>query len=153
VLTTLIVVAAFTPVKDWLQARVDKRFKEVPDPAKKLKTFGDQMRAVLQVIDVEQMTHRVLEEAVLAFDAQGGAILRDTDGAKPIQIFGQWNGNAQVTVSLQYPKDGARLGTLALGARRNGAEYTAQDRATLQQIADLAARAITIDERALGVRQ
>jgi hypothetical protein len=151
VLTTLIVVAVFDPLKNGLQHLVDRRFKEAPNPTCKLKTRGDQMRAVLQVIDVEQMTRLVLEDAVKAFDARGGAIFRDAGGAKPIQTFGDWNGDSQLSVPLQ--DNGATFGTLALGPRRNGAEYAAQDRAMLQEIADLTARAIAIDGRANGIRQ
>ncbi len=152
VFTTLVVVAAFEPLKTGLQHLVDRRFKDVPDPTKKLKTVGDQMRAVLQVIDVEQMARRVLDEAVSAYDARGGAIYLDANGnAAPFQITGEWNGDAQLSLPLQ--NDGTTFGKLALGARRNGAEYTAQDRATLQQVADLTARAIAIHERPNGVRQ
>lgn len=152
VLTTLIVVALFDPLKLSLQHFVDKRFKDAPDPARKLKVLGDEMRAVLQVLDVEQMTPRVLEEAVTAFGAEGGAWFRGAEGGAPVQTYGEWKGNALLSVPLRNPKDGAQLGTFALGARRTGANYTAQDRATLQQIADLTARAMALDERAIGVR-
>ncbi|HSR56989.1 MAG TPA: hypothetical protein VLL57_02310, partial [Candidatus Binataceae bacterium] len=45
VLGTLLVVAALTPVKDRLQALVDKRFKEGVEPTRRLTAFGEQVRS------------------------------------------------------------------------------------------------------------
>lgn len=151
VLTTLIVVAAFEPLKSGLQHLVDLRFKEGLDPAKKMNALDEQMRAVLQVIDAEQMTRRVLSEAVAAFGARGGAIYLDANGStKPAQTVGEWNGDANLSIVLQNPKDGARLGALSLATRRNGLDYAANERAILQQIADTVASAIIVTERMDG---
>jgi len=46
VLTTLIVVAAFEPLKGWLQRMVNARFKEGPDPEQRWKDYGQQVRDV-----------------------------------------------------------------------------------------------------------
>jgi GAF domain-containing protein len=48
------------------------------------------------------------------------------------------------TVPLQA--DGAQVGVLLLGARRDGNEYSAQDRETLQQTADIVSDAIALAE-------
>jgi hypothetical protein len=143
VLTTLIVVAAFDPIKNGLQHLVDQRFKEAPDPSKELKVLGEQMRLVLQVIDIEQITRRVLEKATLAFDARSGAVYLEEDGKlKMSHTTGEWNGEAKLSVPLQ--SNGVQLGRVALGARRNGMDYTSQDRETFQEIVDLMARAIAL---------
>ncbi len=46
--------------------------------------------------------------------------------------------------------DGRQLGLLSLGGRRNGLEYTADERATVQQIANSVAAAIALTDRMVG---
>jgi hypothetical protein len=149
VLTTLIVVAAFDPLKTQLQHAVDKRFKT---PSPKFGAFGEELRAFVELHDPLQLTNRLLNEAVTRLDASGGAIYLTTNGhSQVVHQCGAWTGDAKLSIPLVG--NGAPVGTLALGAWRNGAEYAAQDRVMLQQIADLTARAIAIDERANGIRQ
>lgn len=146
VLTTLIVVTAFEPLKKGLQDFVDKRFKEAPDPAKKLKTFGDQLRARAWAVDLRQVNCRLVEEAVAAFGAQGGAAFMGIEEqAPPIYTFGEWKGKAHLLVPIET--GGARFGMVALGARRNGPEYTAKDRKVLEEIAQVVAQAIAQDRQ------
>lgn len=149
VLTTLVVVAAFTPVKDGLQALVDKRFKEPPDPAKKLKAFNQELQSVVRVFNVEQTARRFLDEATAAFDAAGGVVSLETEGQPPrVYTVGAWNGQAKVSLSLA--DNGKRFGVVQLAARRNGADYTAEDAKTLQENAQLVATAIALAERTNG---
>jgi hypothetical protein len=146
VLTTLVVVAAFTPVKDGLQGLVDKRFKEPGDPAKKLRAFNQELKSVLQVFSVEQTARRFLDEVTAAFDAAGGAISLETEGQAPrVYTLGDWNGKAELELTLE--NSGKRFGTVQLGTRRNGADYSAQDAKTLQENAQLVAAAIALAER------
>lgn len=152
VLTTLVVVAAFEPLKSALQHVVDRRFKEVADPGKELQAFGDQVRSVVQVLRVEQLTQRLGETATRAFNAQGGAVFLG-NGANPKMLYAskEWNGDTELSVPLEV--DGKLVGQLKLSGRRNGAEYTLQDRELLQQIAEVTAHAIALDERVDGLRQ
>ncbi len=146
VLTTLIVVAAFDPIKTGLQHLVDRRFKEAPDPSKKLNAFGEQVQSVVQVIDARQVTRRLLDEAILAFDATGGAVyLQDGEHERLLHRSGEWNGEASIHVSLE--NNGVRLGLLSLGPRRSGSEYLPEDRAALQLAADRVAQAVALAER------
>jgi GAF domain-containing protein len=146
VLTTLIVVAAFDPLKLSLQSLVDKKFKEVPDPAKTLKAYNQQLQAVVQVFNADQTARRFLTEVTAAFDAQGGAVSLEQSGAAPRVItLGEWNGAAKAVAPLEI--DGQKLGTVGLGARRNGAEYTSQDIQALQENAQIVAAAIALAKR------
>ncbi len=145
VLTTLIVVAAFDPLKNGMQHLVDKRFKEVPDPIKKLRAYGDQVRAVSEILDVNANTQRLLKEAASAFDASSGAIFLKRDGQLQLaRAVGEWKDASRVNVPLQ--DNGITLGELKLGARRNGSDYSDAERAALQQIADVVAHALTLVE-------
>jgi hypothetical protein len=141
VFTTLVVVAAFTPLKDRLQALVDRGFKEAADPAKKLKAFREQVQSRMFMVDAEQITRRLVEAAVAAFEACGGAVYLGAEAqALPFYTCGEWNGEAKLSVPLE--NNGGRWGWLALGARRQGAVYTRQDGELLQQVASVVARAI-----------
>lgn len=149
VLTTLVVVAAFDPLKTGLQHFVDRHFKDVGDPTKRLKAYGDQLRGVLEVTRTQQSTQKLLEEAMAAFDANSGAVFLDLNGErKLVQSRGVWNGDATLTVSLQDGEEGKTVGAISLGPRRNGAGYSQQDRATLQGICNLVALAIEQDRQA-----
>lgn len=141
VMTTLIVVAAFEPLKTGLQHLVDRRFKS---PSPKFGAFGEELRAFVELHDPLQLTNRLLTEAVTRFDASGGAIHLTTNGnTRLVHQVGDWDGEANLSIPLE--ENGARLGTLTLGARRNGRGYTAQDREALEQLAGLAAHALALE--------
>ena len=144
VLTTLILAAIFTPIKNALQSFVDKRFKESADPTKELMALDKQVQSVVEVMDTGQITQRLLDKSVLAFDASGGAIYLWQDGELRLAHASEgWDSSAALNVPLE--SNGERLGVLQLGARRQiGREYTSQDRATLQQTADRVAQAISL---------
>lgn len=142
VMTTLIVVAAFEPLKTGLQHLVDRRFKS---PSPRFGAFGEDLRAFVELHDPLQLTHRLLIEAVARFDASGGAIHLTSNGdSRLVHQTRNWNGEAKLSIPLE--ENGARLGMLALGARRNGREYTALDREALEQLAGLAARALALED-------
>jgi hypothetical protein len=52
VLSTLMVAALLTPVKDRIQKRVDRHFKDAPNPSKKLNLFAEHVRSRLFAVDV-----------------------------------------------------------------------------------------------------
>lgn len=151
VLTTLIVVAVFEPLKTGLQHLVDRRFKEGRDPTKQLKVYREQVRSFVQMMDAKQNSRRLLDETVRAFDAKAGTVYLQRDGQlELVHTVGEWNGESAIIIPLE--SKGARLGLLALGARRSGAEYSPDDRQTLQQIVEVTAEAIALSERTGGVR-
>lgn len=144
VLTTLVVVAAFTPIKDRLQAAVDRRFKNVSDADVKLRTFGEQVRFRVTPVEAHQAMRRLLEEAVGAFGAKGGAVYAQEGGeARLIQTIGEWDGHAAISVPLKIKE--TTLGKLDLGSRKSGETYAAPDRAILEQATLVVAQAIDQD--------
>ncbi len=152
VMTTFIVFAAFEPLKTGLQHLVERRFKEVPDPAKKLKAYGNQVDAVVHVLHSDESARRLLDEAMSAFDAMSGAVFLQRDAEmRLVQRYGDSSEPYRLTVQLE--SDGRRLGLISLGARRNGLEYTADERAIVQQIANSVAAAIALTMRMDGERQ
>jgi hypothetical protein len=73
VLRTLILASAFTPIKTRLQAIVDRRFRDVHDPLRWLTDFSMRVETGIWVVHGRLALARLLEEAVAALDAVGGA--------------------------------------------------------------------------------
>ncbi len=147
VLTTLVVVAAFTPIKERLQGLVDRRFREAPDAIKELKAFGEHVRLRVSPVENRQIMRRLVDVAVEAFGAIGGAAYWGTDPpADPIYTSGEWKN--EVGLSAPLETNGKKLGTVSLCARRSGAGYTALEREALRETAEVVALAIEQDGNA-----
>ncbi len=126
-LTTLIVVAAFDPVKGWLQRLVDSRFKEALNPEGRWKAYDEQVRAFVQINNPAASARRLLEEAVALFEAQDGAVYLQEAGTEHLaHAVGTPSNAPEVVVPLEY--QGRHLGRVALGGRRNGRPYSRHDR-------------------------
>jgi hypothetical protein len=140
-LTTLIVVAAFDPIKGWLQRIVDTRFKEVSNPEGRWKAYDEQVRDFVQMIDAAASARRLLEEAVALFDAKHGAVYLQKGGnMQLVHTLGPSQNAPELLIPLEY--QGSQLGRLELGARRNGRTYALHDRELLQQTGNAVAAAI-----------
>jgi hypothetical protein len=74
ILTTLLVVTAFNPVKTRLQAVVDRRFRETRDPVADLAAFEVAIRGGISRPDRERVLRRLVEVAMMAFAATGAAL-------------------------------------------------------------------------------
>lgn len=151
VLTTLLLVAVFTPIKDRLQKFVDRHFKEAPDPLKELKAYREQTNSVLQVIEPETIARHTLDVTVQAFDAESGAIYWGDRMDKPFYTIGKWGSDGGFNVPL-VTGDGFVLACLALGPRHSGKAYTEQDRVTLQENLALATRALVLAQHSTNSR-
>jgi hypothetical protein len=145
VITTLIVASAITPLKAFLQTIVDKRFKEAPNPQKKLSAFATLVKERISPVNAPQITHRLLEEVVDAFKAKGGAVKLVNPAPVLTQGLKTWNGEEHIQVPIQ--SEGKNYGLLVLGKRTDGSGYTARDRQLLHEIARQTARAISEDEQ------
>lgn len=145
VLTTLIIAVSFTPVKNGIQDLVDRRFKEAPDAIKKLSALGSEIEARIYPVNVRQVTRRLLEQATAAYGAKSGALhLQQNGQTRLLHTWGEWKED-ETRISIPLECDGERLGVLQLGVRRNESEYSEQDRATLQRVANVVACAIKQD--------
>lgn len=146
VLTTLVVAAAFTPVKARLQTVVDRYFKEPPDPLKELRALRVQVQSVVDVLDVETAARRLLATAVAGFGAKGGAIDVDVSGEGQLSLtHGASDGMADLSMPLE--NRGERFGTLSLDGRHDGRPYSAEDEEMLRQVAGEVSSAIGLTLR------
>lgn len=149
VLTAFVVVVAFSPVKDTLQRRVDRRLARV-SPTALLDKFREDVDAVVSVMDVHRVACRLVDQAVVAFNARGAALyLLPDDATKPVYTRGHLNGGVVVEVPLRH--EGRMLGRLALGGRRGDVSYSTHDRDALQRSADSVGEALALAEH-LGHR-
>lgn len=145
VLSTLVVAAAFTPIKSALDTLVNKRFKEKGDPAIPLARFADHVQKRVSSVRPQQITQRLLDEVVQAFEAKGGRALLGGEGAlKLVFVSGNWNDDPVITIP--YCTELAEFGEVALAARTNGLAYTDEDRALLERVATTVAHAIIEDQ-------
>jgi len=139
VLTTLIVVTAFNPIKNRLQLQVDRRLKDRRDPETRLAAFEAAITGRFSPLDPDLALTRLLEVAVEAFDAVGGSLDRVR---RPSIRLGTAGGPAYVdAISISVgPEDGAS--TVSLGPRRGGAAYREQDRTALEHALTIVAAEI-----------
>jgi hypothetical protein len=144
-MATVIVVAMLTPVKNYLQERVDKRFKEPHDPAKELRRLTGQARSVVEVIDSSQFMRRFLESSTQVLDAKG-AILRVDRGDTPlVYVHGDWQG--PTTLALPLSHEDTEVGLLTVCERNNGRPYTTEERGALAESAAVVANLLYLGSK------
>ena len=146
IVATLIVVAAFEPLKKRLQEFVDRHFKYATG---KFGAFGQELQIFLEMNDPDELARRFLKESLETFGAGSGAVYlgRGTQ-QRLVTSIGAWDGHAELAVPLEYA--GVNVGLIALGARKNGIAYDATDRANLTQTGDLVAHAIQLSPRIMS---
>ncbi len=132
VLTTLLIVAIFSPVKDALQHAVERRYRERRDPLAAVENLGSEVRHVIDVFDAERISQRALATAATALRARSGAIYQEQDGQRRlVHAYGPW-GTAEAVLEIPIEARGVRLGCLKLAPRQDGAPYNARDQAVLR---------------------
>jgi hypothetical protein len=140
--STLAVVALLTPLKNLLQAIVDRRFKDPPAPDRELNRIRDQARSYVEVADAGRFLARYIEQLVLAFNARGGAFafhdVRRTVAA------GEWPLTPALEAQLMH--EDRALGSLTLGPRRDSRAYTAGERTALEDHARVAASVVALHD-------
>jgi hypothetical protein len=145
ILSTLLVAATFAPIKNALQARVDRSFRDVTDAERRLLAFTEAIHDLPARPDPERTLRLFLKSAVGAVGAGGGEAWLETAagelsaGATPARTPGP-------KVDVPIDLDGRRFGRLELDARPRGGSFSARDLASL----DLAAGRLGL---ALGAQQ
>jgi hypothetical protein len=135
VISTLVVVAAFTPVKDLVSRFVEQRFKDEPDASIELKAFADLVETRLSPIHPPQLARRFLAESMSAFDAKGGAIyLQQKNTERMVQTQGDWNGTACVVSLITTSDDALPFGWIALSNRAEDEIYSEKDLKALEEV-------------------
>jgi hypothetical protein len=149
IITTLIVAAAFTPMKNWLQEFVDRQFKEAPDDTLQLRHFGDQVESFVQLSDPKEITRLLLVEAAKSLKAESAALSLIVDGeVRTLHTYGPWKGQAWASVPLEL--EGRRYGLLFLGPRPNHGQYTHIEFRVLQDVVFQVTRAISLAKTTNG---
>jgi hypothetical protein len=151
VLTGFILTVTFTPLKNSLQGFVDRHFKEAPDPMKKLQVFDAQVQSVADVLDPQRLARRLVETAILAYEAQGGAIY--------LVRYGQWQlihasenwqeDDRHISLPLAG-EDGQPIGRIELGEQADGTTYNAQERRALRRTIERVVHVLQITDPGLA---
>lgn len=138
VAATFVVVSLSTPIRNRLQALVDRTFKDSGDAERRLGKFTERVSEVLEVVDPGRMGRRAVEECVAVLGAEGGAIYR-VRGKQRILVSKSdgWRERTELEVSI--PEESGHSGILCLGGRISGAPYSTGDKRAVESLA----RAIT----------
>ena len=142
VLTTLVIVSLFTPVKDQLQRLIDRYFKEPTDAAKRLAPYMADVGAYLEMQRPEQIARRLIEELIRALGATGGSVFVASAGGEAALVESGAAGPHVITLPIG---DGA-LGRVALAARRGGRAYGPEEVEAIRAAVDVAAQAMRLAE-------
>ena len=136
VLTTLVVATLYAPLRKRLEGVIDRRFKF---EQLRFGEYHDELQRLLSLTDPRFAARRLVTEAVRELGAAGGAILNARGGVTA--SAGRWPLEPALRVSLP----GAHPSTteLALGARTDGQPFRAEALQALEELAPLAARAMT----------
>jgi hypothetical protein len=149
VLTAFVIVVGFSPLKDWLQRKVDRRMGRNKS-REALDAFRSQVDSVVSVLNIERVACRLLDEVVSAYDVRGGALYLESGLiSRPTYSVGHLNGDAAIEVQLHG--DGRLFGRLVLGSRRGDAAYSKHDCESLQRSADSVSEALALAAH-LGLR-
>ncbi len=144
VVSSVIVVALLTPVKDALQKAVDARFGYATRAERALRDLEAQVTSRLHRVDAGPALRRLLEHAVRAYDAEGGAAeLTEGGSTRTLGAVGEWDGEGVVAVPVQAGDH--VYGCIRLASRRRGAGYGRADVERLRAAADVVATAIAED--------
>jgi hypothetical protein len=145
VLTSVLITAAYTPVRAWVERRVDRRVR-FADP--RFGEYRESLINALETFDPTRAAGRLVREAVGQLHATAGTALLELDGElRAVATAGEWQG-AAVALVVPIGAGRNRIGELRLAARDGGQPYGSRDVEALTSVADLAAQAIIAAERA-----
>jgi hypothetical protein len=109
-LTTLLVVAGLTPLKNQLQILVDRYFKEQRDPLPKARKVIAQAASVLQVLESDRFVQALLIALIADLDAAGARVELDQSDDRRSWVIGLPGEGHPITTPLQL--NGRPVGTL-----------------------------------------
>ena len=122
VLTTLFVAAAFTPVRDRLQAFVKRNFGNVVPGTRGLQAFTQQVDDHLKLSDRDELLSQLIAECVGSLGATCGALEVASDGALvTTKVIGAWKGDTHLATEVH--SQGQVVARVLLGPRLNAYPY------------------------------
>jgi hypothetical protein len=144
IVATMIVVAAIEPVKQTIQTLVDKKFDETPDAHQHLEKFGERVQKRLSAVRPRQILRRFTDEAITAFQADGGATFFVRE-SKLESIYTRGVENQDTRLTIPVHARGKQVGAIVLGERNDDRPYSKRDRALLEKTAAIVGMAIEQD--------
>jgi hypothetical protein len=141
ILSTLILAATFTPIKNAIQARVDRAFREAQDAERRLFAFTTAIEDDWATPDPGRTIRAFLAVAIGAVNAGGGeAWLQIPSGE---QSIGSSTSRGAAVVSVAVETTERRFGRLDLDARVGGGDYATRDLEVLRAAAGRLATALS----------
>jgi GAF domain-containing protein len=112
-----------------------------------MKALVEEVRSRIFPVDPKEITRKLLEEAIQAFDAKSGAVYWHESGKlELLHAAREWDGDSRFSVPLMVREGEAILGMIALSGRQNGPEYADRDLNALEEAAHEVALAIEQDQ-------
>jgi len=100
IITTLVVVSTFDPIKKRISSVVDRRFKETPGPKATLAAFRDELHRSLGTLNPDQVGRRLAEDLAAAYRATGVEVrIRVGAVGERVQRFGTLDGDSTLRAS------------------------------------------------------
>lgn len=125
VVTAFVVAGAFTPIQKWAETIVERRFRR-GDVAARLLSVSASAESVVRVIDPHRFARWLVDESVVAFEAEGGALyLYRHHRTNPFHSRGTLESGAPLEIRIHHGDE--ELGRLVLGRRRGGIDYSRRD--------------------------
>lgn len=140
---TLVAVSVAEPLKEWLQKKVDARFKYSTDPRERMEAFAERVEKRLSRAQPRQLVERFCDQAISAFGAASGSAYLEQDG-ELVRVYACGEGTRE-RLTIPLLAGSRRLGAITLGERPFHREYARQDRITLSRAAGVVAAAIEQD--------
>ena len=151
VITVFAVASLFTPLQKWIERLVERRLGG-RGPAEKLEALTASVEAVTRVIDPHQVARRLVDDAVAAFEAVGGALYLDSyDHSEAFHKSGQIGVEHALEVAVRHAE--RNMGRLLLGHRRGHRPYSEHDHAVIQRSADALGDALAVGHELGHVHQ
>lgn len=136
VLTTLVVATLYAPLRKRLEAFVDRRFKY---DEHRFGPYRTELKQILSLVEPAEAAERLAAEALRELRATGAAVVDGKD--QPSGTAGEWP--VPAVARLAIPGGRGTLKTILVGPRRDGEPHDPRAIAELQDVAALAARAVT----------
>jgi hypothetical protein len=142
VISAFLLATLFTPMRNQLQAIVDKRFKDSHDLERLMGALERDVESFIGIVSPHRLAKRLLDDAREGAGAPGGAVyLNDAPSNQPTLSCGSWDESTAVSVPLGVGE--RKVGRLELGRRRDGAGFAPRELERLQKTADVVAGAVS----------
>ncbi|HUQ42705.1 MAG TPA: hypothetical protein VM052_09400 [Candidatus Limnocylindrales bacterium] len=140
VLTTLLVAAAFTPLRARLDQFLKRNFASDLPGTRGLEEFTKEIDEHLRLSDREGLLTSLLSESVSTLGAIGGALeMNDIEATAPVAV-GRWTGDVHLGVTVR--EHGDVVARVLLGPRANGDMYSDTAHRRLERAAAVVGRAL-----------